>query len=274
MEMVFWHLMHFPRWGHFDLLWRSVPRIYEQFLPSSFDRARLQGYQGARWGKMTDPSGRSAPGEINSLLIWQQPHPMYFAETQYRMFPNDTTLRAWDDILTATADFMVSFAWFNNSTGVYDLGPPMYPVSETGNPNATVNPTFELAYWRFGLDIAIRWKERQEHVAPKAWFMVRDNLAPLPVINGTYSVYEGIPNMWIDASTMDDVSLNQVHCQPMSEGLRKLPSIQLWLVYMAGCPRQQVGLRLTSQSCRILQRRSWNCGTSKGRTGGTSLFWQ
>jgi hypothetical protein len=29
---------------------------------------------------MTDPTGRSTTGEINSLLIWQQPHPLYFAE--------------------------------------------------------------------------------------------------------------------------------------------------------------------------------------------------
>lgn len=167
----------------------------------------MQGYHGARWGKMTDLTGRSAPGEINSLLIWQQPHPMYFAEIQYRMYPNETTLRAWDEILAATADFMSSFAWYNDSTGVYDLGPPMYPVSETGNPNATVNPTFELAYWRFGLDIAIRWKERQGEVAPEVWSTVRDRLAPLPVVNGTYPVYEGISNMWIDNSTTYDVSL-------------------------------------------------------------------
>lgn len=71
---------------------------------------------------MTDPTGRSAPGEINSLLIWQQPHPMYFAEIAYRSFPDDTTLDNWDDILTATADFMASFAWYNETASVYDLG--------------------------------------------------------------------------------------------------------------------------------------------------------
>ncbi|KAJ8125453.1 hypothetical protein O1611_g8186 [Lasiodiplodia mahajangana] len=115
------------------------------YLSSSLDRARLQGYEGARWGKMTDPTGRSAPGEINSLLIWQQPHAMYFAETEYRSFPNGATLKKWDEILTPTADFMASYAFYNESTGVYDLGPPMYPASENTNPNATVNPAFELA---------------------------------------------------------------------------------------------------------------------------------
>ncbi|KAK2607287.1 hypothetical protein N8I77_005972 [Diaporthe amygdali] len=204
LEMVFWHLVHFARWNHFDLVWRSIPKMYDQFLQSSYERAASQGYKGARWGKMTDPSGRSAPGEINSLLIWQQPHPMYFAEVEYRSFPNDTTLESWDEVLTASADFMASFAWFNHSTGVYNLGPPMYPVSENTNPNATINPTFELAYWRFGLDIAIKWKERQGQSVPDDWVVVRDKLAPLPVVDNTYPVYEGIPNMWTDNATTND----------------------------------------------------------------------
>lgn len=82
----------------------------------------------------------------------------------------------------------------------------MYPVSENTNPNATLNPTFELAYWRFGLDIAIKWKDRQGKAVPEDWVMVRDNLAPLPIVNETYPIYEGIPNMWIDNATTSDVS--------------------------------------------------------------------
>ncbi|KIH94951.1 hypothetical protein SPBR_03618 [Sporothrix brasiliensis 5110] len=207
LEMAFWHLVHFARWGHFDLLARSLPDMYTRFLPSSIDRAKKQGYKGARWGKMTDPTGRSAPGEINSLLIWQQPHPIYFAELHYRAFPNASTLDQWDAIVTATADFMASFAFLNTTTGVYDLGPPLYPVSETGNPNATINPAFELAYWRFGLDVAIRWKQRitnRTDAVPQAWIDVRDKLAPLPVENGTFTVYEGVPNMWTDPATTTD----------------------------------------------------------------------
>ncbi|KAL2017793.1 hypothetical protein VTK56DRAFT_1656 [Thermocarpiscus australiensis] len=204
LEMCLWHTLPFARWGHLPLMWRSLPHMYQQFLPSSLARARMQGYAGARWGKMTDPSGRSAPGEINSLLIWQQPHPMYFAETEYRAFPNATTLARWDEVLTATADFMASYAFLNASTGVYDFGPPLYPVSENTNPNATRNPTFELAYWRFGLDVAARWKARQGKPVPPTWLAVRDNLAPLPLVNGTYAVYEGIPGMWTDNATTND----------------------------------------------------------------------
>ncbi|KAI0484272.1 Six-hairpin glycosidase-like protein [Xylariaceae sp. FL0804] len=210
LEMVVWHLVHFARWDKFSLLQRSIPRTYSQYLGSSLDRARLQGYDGARWGKMTDPTGRSAPGEINSLLIWQQPHAMYFAEVEYRSFPDDFTLKLWDDILTPTADFMASYAFFNKSTKVYDLGPPMYPASENTNPNATINPAFELAYWRFGLDIAIKWKERQKLEVPAKWVDVRDNLAPLPTADDAFALYEGIPQMWENTTIQDHPAMSAI----------------------------------------------------------------
>jgi hypothetical protein len=117
LEMVLWHLSHWARWGKWSFLDRTLPGLYERFLPSSKQRAQDQGYTGARWGKMSDPTGRSAPGEINSLLIWQQPHPFYFAEMEYQAFPTQKTLEKWDEILTESAEFMASFAWWNTSTG-------------------------------------------------------------------------------------------------------------------------------------------------------------
>jgi hypothetical protein len=181
-------------------------------LDSARSRAKKQGYDGARWGKMTGPDLKDAPGEINSLLIWQQPHPMYFAETEYRRSESKSVLQRWDEVLTATADFMASFAWWNETTKVYDLGPPLYPVSENTDPKVTVNPAFELAYWRFGFDIAIRWKERQGKEIPKNWLHVRDNLAPLPVADGAFEVYEGIPGMWTNnATTMDHPAMTGIY---------------------------------------------------------------
>jgi len=80
----------------------------------------------------------------------------------------------------------------------------MYPVSENTNPNATINPTFEIAYWHFGLNIASLWKSRQNLPIPSTWTHVNSHLAPLPVINNTYAVYQDIPNMWIDPNTYYD----------------------------------------------------------------------
>lgn len=76
--------------------------------------------------------------------------------------------------------------------------------SENTAPNATLNPTFELAYWRFGLDIAMQWKQRQNLPFPESWLHVSQNLAPLPIINETYAVYENIPDMWVNPTTFQD----------------------------------------------------------------------
>ncbi|KFA56560.1 hypothetical protein S40293_01034 [Stachybotrys chartarum IBT 40293] len=206
MEMIFWHHVQFARWGHWDLLRRALPQTWTRLLPGALERATDQGYTGARWGKMTDPSTIDSPGEINTLLIWQQPHPMYFAELEYREFPTNDTLDRWAELLDASAEWLASYAYFNQSTGVYDLGPPMYPSSENTNPNTTRNPTFELAYWRFGLDIASEWRTRMGREVPETWKIVKENLAPIPIdtASDTYPIYEGIPDMWIDPETVFD----------------------------------------------------------------------
>ncbi|KAK8202225.1 hypothetical protein M8818_005752 [Zalaria obscura] len=203
-EMFVWHLGHWGRWSKWYLLERAIPGVYERFLPSSIQRAQQQGYAGARWGKQSDPTGRSAPGAINSLLIWQQPHVFQFAEYEWRAFPTNATLQKWERLLVESADFMASYAFWNESTGVYDLGPPMYPVSENTDPNATINPTFELAYWRFGLNIASHWQRRLHKPIPPSWTHVAENLAPLPVENNTYVIYDGIPNMWHNSTYDED----------------------------------------------------------------------
>ena len=86
---------------------------------------------------------------------------------------------------------MAVYAKRNTSTGFFDLGPPMYVVSEDTSPNATHNPAFELAYWRFGREHASAWMERLGEDVPAAWTEVRENLAPLPMEGGLYAVYEG-----------------------------------------------------------------------------------
>lgn len=203
-EMFLWHLGHWGRWGRWDLQERSMPGTYQRFLPTSIERAREQGYKGARWGKMSDPTGRSAPGEINSLLIWQQPHVMHFAEYDWRAHPKNATLDKWADVVFETAVWMADYAFWNESTGVYDLGPPMYPVSENTDPNATFNAAFELAYWRFGLQVASNWQKRRGQAVPSEWTDVLNNLAPLPVADSTYVIYEGIADMWNNKTYTED----------------------------------------------------------------------
>lgn len=73
MEMVVWHNAHWVSWGREEHFHNIFPALYEKLLPTSFARAKLMGWEGARWPKMTDTmTGRSSPGLINALLLWQQ----------------------------------------------------------------------------------------------------------------------------------------------------------------------------------------------------------
>lgn len=49
---------------------------------------------------------------------------MYLATLAYQASPTVATLERWDEVLTAAADYMASYAWKNESSGYYDLGPP------------------------------------------------------------------------------------------------------------------------------------------------------
>ena len=206
MEMYYWHSIHWSLWSRDALLSRSSS-VYSRFLPTAIERSQIQqGWStGARWSKMTDPTGRSAPGEINELLVWQQPHPLVLAEYEYRALPSKRTLQKWKYVVNETANWMSIFAYHNISTGVYDLGPPMYIVSEDSNPIITRNPALELAYWKLGLQLAESWFRRLGEEVPVTWSKVRDNLAPLPITNGTYDVYEGIPaDFWTSGVFTND----------------------------------------------------------------------
>lgn len=161
---------------------------------------------------MTDPSGRSSPGTINNLLIWEQPHPIIFATYALRAAnassspsAQESVINYWRNVVVATADFMAAYAWYNASSGHFDLGPPMYVVSEDTAPNATVNPAFELAYFRLTLQLASDFMHLAGESVPQNWTDVLEKLAPLPVQDGLYAVYEGIEgNWWSDAAYTSD----------------------------------------------------------------------
>ncbi|MDR3708839.1 MAG: hypothetical protein P4L33_11085 [Capsulimonadaceae bacterium] len=195
MEMYWWHAAHWALWNRWPELDKSLD-VYERFLASSKDRAKHQGYRGARWPKMTGPEGWDSVHPCNAMLAWQQPHPMFFAELDYRAHPTRETLDKWREVLFETADFMASYAYWDEPSKRFVLGPPMYVVSENTDPKITINPAFELSYWRFGLRIAQTWRERLGLKRDADWENVLQNLSPLPMQDGVYVLYEGVPNMW------------------------------------------------------------------------------
>jgi hypothetical protein len=191
LEMHWWHGVHFALWNRFSRLDASLG-YYRRILPRAREAAAAQGYRGARWPKMADPDGRDAPSPVGPLLIWQQPHPIYYAELAYRDSPQPETLARWRDVVFETAAFMASYAVWDGGKGRYVLGPPLKSVSENTDARATTNPTFELTYWRFGLRVAQTWRERLGLPRDPDWDAVLQGLAPAPVHDGAYLLQEGM----------------------------------------------------------------------------------
>jgi len=194
-EMIWWHGAHFAFWNRWNELDKML-NVYQKFLPTSIERAKKQGYLGARWPKATGNIDREWPHFIHAFLIWQQPHPIYFAELDYRLHPNKETLVKWEDVVFATADFLASYPVLDSISGRYNLDSPLFIMSENTDHNTTKNPAFELSYWRYGLRTAIEWRKRLKLPDSNSWNSVLKNLAPLPVEDNKYVTYEGIKDMW------------------------------------------------------------------------------
>jgi hypothetical protein len=195
LEMHWWHADHFALWGRLELLERSLG-YYARILPRARDTARRQGYAGARWPKMTDPSGAESPSSVGPFLVWQQPHPIYYAELVYRERRDRATLKRFREIVEATAEFMASFATWDAATQRYVLGPPLQGAQEIFPKATTLNTAFELAYWRFGLEAAQRWRERLELPSDERLSRVLERLSPLPARDGRYLFAETAPGSY------------------------------------------------------------------------------
>ncbi|HMB92084.1 MAG TPA: hypothetical protein VKP65_14625 [Rhodothermales bacterium] len=203
LEMHWWHAVHFALWDRLPLLERSLP-WYRAILPAARDKARRQGYEGARWPKMVGPDGRKSPSTIGVFLIWQQPHPIYYAELVYRAKQERAVLETYREVVFETAAFMASYPVQDPATGHYVLGPPLIPAQELHPARTTFNPTFELAYWAFGLETAQRWRERLGLAREPVWERVLRNLAPLPIRDGLYVNAESDPNTFTDPAMRHD----------------------------------------------------------------------
>ncbi|WP_077619373.1 glycoside hydrolase family 65 [Bacillus sinesaloumensis] len=193
LEMHWWHAAHFPLWGRGELLEQSLD-WYKSILPLAQKLAENQGYRGARWPKQVGPDGKQSPSPIAPALIWQQPHCIYLAELFYRENPSHETLERWSEIIKETAEFMVSFAVWDEEKGAFVLGPPLIPAQENHKPEDSLNPPFELEYWKFGLELASEWMKRLEKKSNPKWLEVADALAKPTHSDGVYLAHENCPD--------------------------------------------------------------------------------
>ena len=196
-EMIWWHVAHYGLWDRWDCF-DSYLGVYNDFRAEAEARAASEGRKGARWPKCTGNFNREWPCQAHAFLCWQQPHPIYFAEMEYRANPSEAVLDKWKDIVVLTADYMADCVFWDRKKHKYVIGPPTVPVSENTDPYTTLNPIFELSYFRYGLRTALYWADRlglpEKRVAQ--WRNVYSKLAPLPVENGFYVTCEGMSDMW------------------------------------------------------------------------------
>jgi hypothetical protein len=171
---------------------------YRTILQGARQRAKDQGYRGARWPKMVGPDGADSPSPIGPLLIWQQPHPIAYAELCYQSHPDRATLDRHKEVVFESAEFMASYAVLDVKKNRYVLGPPVIPAQENHPPRETWNPTFEIEYWAQGLGIAQRWRRRLGLPPEPAWEAVLSRLSDLPVRDGLYLAHENCPQTFTE----------------------------------------------------------------------------
>lgn len=202
LEMHWWHAVHFALWNRADLLERSLS-WYAEAYPIAKSIAERQGFDGARWMKMTDPSGTEAPSKVGSFLIWQQPHFIYMAELIYRNNPSQEVLDKYSFLVDETAKFMASFATYDELEGRYVLK-GIIPAQETLRASETINPPFELSYWHYAMSVAQEWRERLGQKRKPQWDELIDKLSPLAYLDGLYLASEDATDTYKDIRFTSD----------------------------------------------------------------------
>jgi len=195
MEMYWWHAAHYALWGRTALMEKSMQWYFTAFQGAK-EIAKRQGYKGARWQKMTDHDAGEAPSSVGSFLIWQQPHIIYEAELVYRDKPSKAVLDKYQKLIFATADFMASFAFYDKEKDRYNLGKGIIPAQECYKAEETFNPPYELAYWKWALQIAQDWRKRMGLNPDQDWQKVIDKIAPLAQEDGVYKAAESVADSY------------------------------------------------------------------------------
>ena len=213
LEMTWWHLMPFALWNRSETIIRNLRWYNEVAYPIAKEIAQRQGFKGVRWMKMTDPWAGEAPSNTGSFLIWQQPHYIYLAEEAYRAHPTEATLKAYAQQVEETAAFMADFAGCGDKTAAHTASgkgtartaaggsiAKQYhlfgatAMQESMSKDFSYDHPFELAYWRYGLEKAQQWRERQGLQRHPEWDEIIARLAPLPqqeeIIDSKASSYQ------------------------------------------------------------------------------------
>jgi hypothetical protein len=219
LEMHYWHAAHFALWGRAPELARSLA-YYQRILPVARRLAAAQGYRGARWPKMCDPSGCNTPSSIAVLLVWQQVHPILLAELCYRALPDPGFLHEYREVIQESATFMRDFIHWDGERFV--LGPPLMPAQERHDPRIVLNPGYETAYFRWGLRQANVWRARLGEEPCGDFAQAAGKLSAPAAKGGVYLAHENCPGTFTTAPFYTDhpSMLAMLGCLP-GEGISR-----------------------------------------------------
>jgi hypothetical protein len=200
LEMHYWHTAHFALWGRRKELEKSLA-YYLEILDRAKAIAQAQGYKGARWPKMCDPSGHNSPSSIAVLLLWQQPHPILLAELCYRSLCTAgkadeaaTFLKKYREVVIESAVFMRDFIHWEEAQQRFVLGPPYIPAQERHDPRLVLNAAYELEYFRWGFKTANTWLERLGEGPRQDFTEAAKKLARPAIKDGLYLAHENCPD--------------------------------------------------------------------------------
>jgi len=193
LEMHPWHAGWQAMWGRPEMLERSLP-WYLGNLDNARAEAARHGVKGAWWPKMVGPEGRNSPSLVSPFIMWQQPHPILLAELVWRSEKDPAVLGRYAELVETTADLLAS--WPIEQNGRLNLGTPLIPAQENYDPLTTVNPTFEVEYFRWALETAQQWRVRQGKPRRADWDQALARIAPPAMKDGLYLPVESVPDFW------------------------------------------------------------------------------
>ena len=168
LEMHWWHAVHFALWDRLPtagteprLLLRDSASRTGSGQATRLPRRPLAENDGPQRGGLAVHGGavsRLAAAASDLLRGVVLPGPSGLA-----------TLEKYRDVVFETANFMASYATWDEATKRFVLGPPLQGAQEEFPKDRTMNLTFELTYWRWGL-------ERRQVAARAAWAAARQGL--------------------------------------------------------------------------------------------------
>ena len=203
LEMHWWHAVHFALWDRWPMLERSLDYYQPHSASSRSHRqaARLyrrplaedDGPERRRVALHASARSSSGSSRIRSITpSWR------IAQN-----PDRETLEKYRDIVFETAEFMTSYATWDADADAFVLGPVLQGAQERFPKSATLNPTFELTYWRWGLETAQEWRERlgmpREPSGTACW-----QSSPPLVVDGKYAFTETTPDSYTNRRWNDD----------------------------------------------------------------------